>query len=169
MAFVTIAGTEFQILNKLGGGGFSRVYEVLGPDKVIRAVKMVNTLGMEGEVNKEELRSHGTVGLSSYVDDFRELKILRSLESVPKVAQLICHDVVYSQEGVLLMVVMEKGEISLSKYLEHDASSSDTEMSTFFSGDDATQQTLSRDPTELRKVQISIEGLAILTLGAGEK
>ena len=51
----------------------------------------------------------------------------------------------------------------------HDASSSDTEMSTFFSGDDATQQTLSRDLTELRKVQISIEGLAILTLGAGEK
>ena len=62
MAFVTIAGTEFQILNKLGGGGFSRVYEVLGPDKVIRAVKMVNTLGMEGEVNKEELRSYCSTG-----------------------------------------------------------------------------------------------------------
>ena len=44
---------------------------------------------------------------------------MRSLESVPKVAQLICHDVVYSQEGVLLMVVMEKGEISLSKYIEN--------------------------------------------------
>ena len=62
MAFVTIAGMEFQILNKLGGGGFSRVYEVLGPDKVIRAVKMVNTLGMEGEVNKEELRSYCSTG-----------------------------------------------------------------------------------------------------------
>ena len=119
MAFVTIAGMEFQILNKLGGGGFSRVYEVLGPDKVTRAVKMINALGMEGEVNKEELRSHWTGPYRSYVDDFRELKILRSLESVPKVAQLICHDVVYSQEGVLLMVVMEKGEISLSKYLEN--------------------------------------------------
>ena len=119
MAFVTIAGMEFQILNKLGGGGFSRVYEVLGPDKVIRAVKMINALGMEGEFNKEELRSDWTGPYGSYVDDFRELKILRSLESVPKVAQLICHDVVYSQEGVLLMVVMEKGEISLSKYLEN--------------------------------------------------
>ena len=41
------------------------------------------------------------------------------MESVQKVAQLICYDVVYSQEGVLLMVVMEKGEISLSKYLEN--------------------------------------------------
>ena len=50
----------------------------------------------------------------------------------------------------------------------HDASSSDTEMSTFFSGDHATLQTLSRDPTELRTDQISIKGLAILTLGSVE-
>ena len=49
----------------------------------------------------------------------------------------------------------------------HDASSSNTEMSTFFSGDHATQQTL--NPTELRTDQISIKGLAILTLEAGEK
>ena len=57
MAFVTIAGMEFRILNRLGGGDFSRVYEVLGPDKVIRAVKMVNTLADEVEDNKEEPRS----------------------------------------------------------------------------------------------------------------
>ena len=57
MAFVTIAGPEFRILNRLGGGDFSRVYEVLGPDKVIRAVKMVNTLADEVEDNKEEPRS----------------------------------------------------------------------------------------------------------------
>ena len=56
MAFVSVAGMEFRILNKIGGGGFSRVYELLGPDNVIRAVKMVNTLGMDGEVNQEELR-----------------------------------------------------------------------------------------------------------------
>ena len=54
-------------------------------------------------------------------------------------------------------------------HFAHDASSSDTKTSTFFFGDDATQQTLSRDPTELRKDQISIKGLAILTLEAGEK
>ena len=59
--------------------------------------------------------------------------------------------------------------IGFITFTQHDASSSDTETSTFFSGDDATQQTLSRDPTELRTVQISIKGLAILTLGAGEK
>ena len=47
------------------------------------------------------------------------MKLLRKLKGVFKVAQLICFDVVYSQEGVLLMVVMEKGEISLSKYLEN--------------------------------------------------
>ena len=47
------------------------------------------------------------------------MKVLRTLDGVSKVAQLICYDVVYSQEGVLLMVVMEKGEISLSKYLEN--------------------------------------------------
>ena len=51
----------------------------------------------------------------------------------------------------------------------HEASNGDTETSTFFSGDDATQQTLSRDTAELRTDQISIEGLAILTLGAVEK
>ena len=50
---------------------------------------------------------------------FRELKILRKLESVSKVTQLICYDVVYSQEGALVMIVMEKGEISLPKYLEN--------------------------------------------------
>ena len=48
-------------------------------------------------------------------------------------------------------------------------SSSDTETSTFFSGDHATQQTLGVDHTELRTVQISIKGLAISTLGAEEK
>ena len=47
---------------------------------------------------------------------FRELKILRKLESVSKVTQLI---VVYSQEGALVMIVMEKGEISLPKYLKN--------------------------------------------------
>ena len=52
---------------------------------------------------------------------------------------------------------------------EHGTSSSDTEMFTFFSGDHATQQTLSIDPTEPRTDQISIKGLAILTLRAGEK
>ena len=58
MAFVNIAGMEFRILNKLGGGDFSRVYEVLGPDKVVRAVKMVNTPGLEDEEeNNEEPRS----------------------------------------------------------------------------------------------------------------
>ena len=50
---------------------------------------------------------------------FRELKILRKLESASKVTQLICYDVVYSQEGALVMIVMEKGEISLPKYLEN--------------------------------------------------
>ena len=51
----------------------------------------------------------------------------------------------------------------------HDTSSSATETATFFSGDHAPPQELSIDPTELRTVQISIKGLAKLTLGAGEK
>ena len=36
-----------------------------------------------------------------------------------EVAQLICYDVVFSQEGVLLIMVLQKGEINLSKYLEN--------------------------------------------------
>ena len=41
---------------------------------------------------------------------FRELKILRKLESVSKVTQLICYDVVYSQEGALVMINDRHGE-----------------------------------------------------------
>lgn len=131
MAFVTIAGMEFRILNKLGAGDFSRVYEVLGPDKVVRAVKMVNTPGMEDEENNEDPRSGYCDKLYLRVNsrqarslmlNFRELEILRKLENVSKVVQLICYDVVYSQEGVLLMIVMEKGEICLPKYLENKKS-----------------------------------------------
>ena len=36
-----------------------------------------------------------------------------------EVAQLICYDVVFSQEGVLLIMVLQRGEINLSKYLEN--------------------------------------------------
>ena len=127
VAFVTIAGMEFRILNKLGGGEFSRVYEVLGPDKVVRAAKMVNTLVMEGEENNEEPRSYFYAKLyvrvtsrqaRSLMLNFRELEILKKLENVSKVVQLICYDVVYSQEGVLLVIVMEKGDVCLPKYLE---------------------------------------------------
>ena len=46
------------------------------------------------------------------------MRLLKSLKNVPEVAQLICYDVVYSQEGVLLVVVMERGSISVSKYVE---------------------------------------------------
>ena len=45
--------------------------------------------------------------------------MLRRLTDVPEVAQLICYDVVFSQEGVLLIMVLQRGEINLSKYLEN--------------------------------------------------
>ena len=105
MAFVTIAGMEFRILNKIGGGDFSRVFEVLGPDKVVRAVKMVNTPGIEDEENHEDPRSGHyekfylritSRKARSLMLNFRELEILRKLENVSKVVQLICYDVVYS-------------------------------------------------------------------------
>ena len=34
-----------------------------------------------------------------------------------EVVQLICYDVVFSQEGILLVLVLEKGETNLSSYL----------------------------------------------------
>ena len=45
--------------------------------------------------------------------------MLRRLADVSEVAQLICYDVVFSQEGVLLIMVLQRGEINLSKYLEN--------------------------------------------------
>ena len=39
------------LLNKEGN------LKVIGPDQAMRAVKMVNTLGMQGEINRDELRS----------------------------------------------------------------------------------------------------------------
>ena len=50
---------------------------------------------------------------------FREVSVLRRLTDVPEVAQLVCYDVVFSHEGVLLIMVFQRGEINLSKYLEN--------------------------------------------------
>ena len=50
---------------------------------------------------------------------FREVSVLRRLTEVREVAQLICYDVVFSQEGVLLIMVLQRGEINLAKYLEN--------------------------------------------------
>ena len=33
------------------------IIQAIGPDGVVRAVKMVNTLGMQGEINTDEMRS----------------------------------------------------------------------------------------------------------------
>ena len=73
----------------------------------------------------------------------------------------------FKQQGFVLISRIE--DCKVYNFRVHDASSSDTETSIFFSGDHATQQTLSIDPTELRTDQISIKGLAILILGAVEK
>ena len=43
--------------------------------------------------------------------------VLQRLTGVSEVVQLICYDVVFSQEGVLLVLVLEKGETNLSSYL----------------------------------------------------
>ena len=45
--------------------------------------------------------------------------MLRRLADVSEVAQLICYDVVFSQEGVLLIMVLQRGETNISKYLEN--------------------------------------------------
>ena len=47
----------------------------------------------------------------------RELSLLKTLRDLTQVVQLICYDVVFSQEGVLLVLVMERGETNVSKYL----------------------------------------------------
>ena len=104
MNTILVAGSEFTVIKKIGEGGFSRVYEALGPDKKIRALKIINILGMKGEISKEEVK---------------ELNLLRSLSEVSEIAKLVCSDVQYSQEGILMIIVMEKGETSFSQILRN--------------------------------------------------
>ena len=99
---ISVAGQSFTILKKLGEGGFSRVYEALGPDKKVRALKMINIVGMKGEINEDEMK---------------EVSLLKDLCKVSQIASLVCNEVKRSQEGVLMIVVMEKGETSLSHVL----------------------------------------------------
>ena len=76
------------------------IWQALGPDKVVRAVKMVNTLGMEGEINREELRWHPTSSHQAqylFLSTAREVKLLETLRDVKSVARLICYEVVRSQ------------------------------------------------------------------------
>ena len=42
--------------------------QAIGPDNKLRAVKMVNSLGMEGEVNKEELRFNRIINANRSLD-----------------------------------------------------------------------------------------------------
>ena len=42
--------------------------QAIGPDNKLRAVKMVNSLGMEGEVNKEELRFNRIINANWSLD-----------------------------------------------------------------------------------------------------
>ena len=74
--------------------------QVLGPDRVMRACKMVNTLGMQGQINRNELRSaklvHAIIPVFG-ASCFSEVNILKTLRDVKSVAQLICYDVLYSQ------------------------------------------------------------------------
>ena len=62
---------------------------------------MVNTVGMQGEINRNELRSAKLVHFIILDCDafcFSEVNILKTLRDVKCVAQLICYDVLYSQE-----------------------------------------------------------------------
>ena len=101
---ILIGRENYTVLKKIGEGGFSRVYEALASDKKVRAVKMINIIGMNGEINNDEIK---------------EINLLQSLSDVPEVAKLIHHEIQCSQEGVLLVLVMEKGETNLSQILKN--------------------------------------------------
>ncbi|VVC40478.1 Protein kinase domain,Protein kinase-like domain,Protein kinase, ATP binding site,Serine/threonine- [Cinara cedri] len=99
--FITVKGINYSILNTLGHGGSSVVYEVLHPEtNQVVAIKKVDLSEVEDIIAKGYLN---------------EVKLLENLQICESVIRLF--DSQYSTKEKILYMVMEKGDTDLSKLI----------------------------------------------------
>ncbi|GIL91671.1 hypothetical protein Vretimale_9543 [Volvox reticuliferus] len=103
--YVYVHGIRYQKLDLAGKGGSSKVYKVLGLNRVIYALKRVRFQNKDSEAVK------------GFVE---EITLLRQLRGKPNIIQLIDSQVFYGEgsSGVgFVYMVLEYGDIDLAKLL----------------------------------------------------
>uniref|UniRef100_A0A2S2NU64 Dual specificity protein kinase TTK n=1 Tax=Schizaphis graminum TaxID=13262 RepID=A0A2S2NU64_SCHGA len=99
--FISVKGIKYSILNTLGHGGSSIVYEVLHPEtNQVMAIKKVDLSEVENIIAKGYLN---------------EVSLLQNLQDCESVIRLF--DSQYSIKEKILYMVMEKGDTDLSKLI----------------------------------------------------
>uniref|UniRef100_A0A2H8U1J5 Dual specificity protein kinase Ttk n=1 Tax=Melanaphis sacchari TaxID=742174 RepID=A0A2H8U1J5_9HEMI len=99
--FISVKGIKYSILNTLGHGGSSIVYEVLHPEtNQVMAIKKVDLSEVENVIAKGYLN---------------EVSLLQNLQDCENVIHLF--DSQYSIKEKILYMVMEKGDTDLSKLI----------------------------------------------------
>jgi serine/threonine-protein kinase TTK/MPS1 len=98
---LSINGRPYLLLNLIGKGGSGKVFEALGPDRKVCAVKCVSLDNADEEM----------------IDGYRnEIELLQSLQkNRDEIVQLI--DYTFDELGYMLYVVMERGEMDLEAFL----------------------------------------------------
>lgn len=101
--YISVKGINYNILNTLGHGGSSIVYEVLHPDtNQVVAIKKVDLSEVEDIIAKGYLN---------------EVNLLQNLQSCESVIRLF--DSQYTTKEKILYMVMEKGDTDLSKLIRN--------------------------------------------------
>ncbi|XP_025190635.1 serine/threonine-protein kinase mph1-like [Melanaphis sacchari] len=101
--YISVKGINYSILNTLGHGGSSVVYEVLHPDtNQVVAIKKVDLSEVEDIIAKGYLN---------------EVNLLQNLQSCDSVIHLF--DSQYTTKEKILYMVMEKGDTDLSKLIRN--------------------------------------------------
>ncbi|XP_003241140.2 dual specificity protein kinase TTK-like [Acyrthosiphon pisum] len=99
--FISVKGIKYSILNTLGHGGSSIVYEVLHPEtNQVMAIKKVDLSEVENIIAKGYLN---------------EVSLLQNLQDCESVIRLF--DSQYTVKEKILYMVMEKGDTDLSKLI----------------------------------------------------
>jgi serine/threonine-protein kinase TTK/MPS1 len=97
----TVNGQPYLTLQKIGNGGSSKVYKVLGPNASVYAIKQVDI----GHLDEAVIRSFEN-----------EINLLRQLQPSERIITLIDSEVNWSQAKISL--VLELGDIDLGGLIE---------------------------------------------------
>lgn len=112
---ITIRGISYQVLNELGRGGSSKVYQVLNPStNQLLGIKKVDLTDLDPMIAEGYLN---------------EVKLLNSLQHCQSVIKMFDSEVINKNRKKLLLMVMEKGETDLSKLIREVNKTSEMSIS----------------------------------------